>query len=110
MLCFCVFVVVFVVVVVVVAVVADVDVFSFLFWTDQQINEPTDRQLAQCKIVKISQTGVEVMTFQRRVKNSHESVTWSANLLRPLSRPYLTLPPWQLMTPLPSPGRGFLHD
>ena len=83
------FVFVAVVVAVVVVAVADFDVFSFFLWTDQQINEPTDRQLAQCKIVKISQTGVEVMTFQRRVKNSHESVTWSANLLRPLSRLYL---------------------
>ena len=78
-----------VVVFVAVVVAVDVDVFSFLFWTDQQINEPTDRQLAQCKIVKISQAGVEVMTFQIHVKNSRKSVTWSANLLCPLSCQYL---------------------
>ena len=38
----------------------------FFFWMDQQINDPTDRQLAQCKIIKISQAGVEVKTFQRQ--------------------------------------------
>ena len=39
--------------------------YSF-FRMDQQINDPTDRQLAQCKIIKISQAGVEVKTFQRQ--------------------------------------------
>ena len=85
--------------------------FSFLFWTDQQINEPTDRQLAQCKIVKISQAGVEVMMFQRHVKTVVKDLV-SKSIAPPVTPvpALLTPPPWLLMTPLRSPGRGFLLD